>query len=243
MKTQVNNLILISIGILWNYSAHTQESIEGTISNYTAGGGSIVSYDMISKGTMEIGTIDQEGHFRIPLDENYLATIKKKAESTKQAEDWEIEFKTVATAFECSGLSVDYENGETQVAGIPELQVTLKDEEWDESVLFAVSTPEIANWLYSYGEKNAALGYYVQWFFAEEQASAIANCVWETSVSTGEIYNNVTILEVKLQKGWNIIKYSITEVFTDTNGKVTPSKTELSRIDNIPEDIQWVVVK
>ncbi|WP_111309956.1 hypothetical protein [Confluentibacter sediminis] len=244
MKTRIHNSIIVVASILLVFSVHAQEFIEGTISNYTADGGSLVSYDMISKGTIEIGTIDQEGHFKIPLNENYLATIKEKAENTKEPEGWEIEFKTVATTFECSGLYVEYDNGEVQVAGIPELQVTVKDEEWDESVMFAVSNPDIANWLYSYGEKNSAKGYYLQWFFLEEEASAKAECTMPTYTGNDdENYNNVTILNLKLQKGWNIIKYDITEVFTDTNGKIIPSKTEIISIDSLPDDVQWVVVK
>ena len=139
---------------------------------------------------------------------------------------------------------VDYENADALIAGMPDLEVTIKDGEWDESVMYAVSNPDIANWLYSYGEKNSAKGYYLQWFFLEEEASAKAECTMPTYTGNDdENYNNVTIINLKLQKGWNIIKYGITEVFTDANGKITPSKTEISRIESLPDDVQWVVVK
>ncbi|MGX1024206.1 hypothetical protein [Psychroflexus sp. MBR-150] len=245
MKTQINHTIVVAISVLFSMTCQAQEAISGSISNYTGGEKLIAFYDMISKETMEIGTIDEEGNFSIPLDENYLKTIKLKAENAKAKapEGWEIEFKTVATTFECSGLMVEYENGEALVVGMPDLEVKAKNAEWDESVMYAVSNPEIANWLYSYGEKNSAKGYYLQWFFVEEPASAKAECLWQTSVSTGETYNNKTIINLELQKGWNIIKYNIAEVFTDANGKITPSKTEISRIDRIPDNIQWVVVK
>lgn len=244
MSIQINNAIVVAISVLFSLTCQAQEAITGTISNYTGGERFIVSYDMISKETLPIATINEKGDFKIPLDENYLTTIKQKAEKAKAPEGWEIEFQTVATTFTCSGSMVEYENGEALIAGMPALEVTIKDTEWDGSVLYAVSNPDIANWLYSYGEKTSARGYYLQWFFVEEEASARAECTMPTYTGNeGENYNDVTIINLKLQKGWNIIKYNIAEVFTDVNGKIIPSKTEISRIDRIPDDIQWVVVQ
>jgi hypothetical protein len=244
MKKQINNAIVIAISVLFSMTSQAQEAITGTISNYTGGERLIVSYDMISKETIPIATINEHGDFNIPLDENYLTTIKQKAEKAKAPEGWEIEFKTVATTFGCSGLMAEYENGEALIAGLPSLEVTIKDTAWDESVMYAVSNPDIANWLYSYGQKNCAQGYYLQWVFVEEDASARAECSMLTYTGNdAENYNDVTIINLNLQKGWNIIKNDIAEVFTDATGKISPSKTEISRIDSIPDDIQWVIVQ
>ncbi len=243
MRIQINNAIVVAVSVLFSMTCQAQ-AITGTISNHNPDEKLIVSYDMISRETVQLGTIDEEGNFSIPLDKNYLTTIKEKAENAKAPEGWEMKFNTVASTFECSGGNTEFKNGEAIVAGIPTPEVTNSAGESVYAMLYAVSDPDIANWLYSYGQKNSALGYYLQWFFVEEEASARAECTMPTYTGNdAENYNDVTIINLNLQKGWNIIKYNIAEVFTDATGKITPSKTEISRIDRIPDDIQWVVVQ
>jgi len=246
MKTKMHKMSMLVASILLGLTGYAQESISGTISNHNPNEKLIVSYDLISKKTEQLGTIDADGHFNIPLDENYLTTIKEKAESAKAKapEGWEMKMNTVASTFQCLGSETDYKNGETIVAGMPTPEVTNLAGESVHAMLYAVSNADIANWLYSYGQKNCAKGYYLQYLFVEEEASAKAECTMPTYTGNDdENYNNVTILNLELQKGWNIIKYDITEVFTDKNGKTAPSKTEISRIDSIPDDLQWVIVK
>ncbi|WP_339918255.1 hypothetical protein [Yeosuana marina] len=246
MKTQMKKAIVMVTSILLGITSYAQEDISGTISNHNPDEKLIVSYDMISRNTEQLGTIYDDGNFNIPLDENYLTTIKEKAESAKAKapEGWEMKFNTVASTFECPGGDTQFENGEAIVAGIPTPEITNLAGESVYAMLYAVNNPDIANWLYSYGQKNSAKGYYLQWFFVEEEASAKAECTMPTYTGNdNENYNNVTILNLELQKGWNIIKYDITEVFTDVNGKITPSKTEISRIDSPPDDLQWVIVR
>ena len=246
MKTQIHKISMLVASIFLGTTTYAQETISGTISNHNPDEKLIVSYDMISRETVPLGTIDDDGNFNISLDQNYLTNIKEKAESgkAKAPEGWEMKFNTVASTFECPGSDTDYKNGEAIVAGMPTPEVTNLAGESVYAMLYAVSNADIANWLYSYGQKNSDLGYYLQWFFVEEEASAKASC--EMQMYTGnddENYNNVTILNLELKKGWNIVKYNITEVFKDVKGKITPSKTEISRIDSLPEDLQWVIVK
>jgi hypothetical protein len=245
MKEPINKIIIVVASFLLGITCKAQKTISGTILNHNQDQELIVSYDMVTREAAQLGTIDENGNFNIPLDENYLTTIKGKAESAKAKapEGWEMKFKTVASTFECSSGNTEFENGEAMVAGIPIPEVTNKAGENVYAMLYAVSNPDIANWLYSYGQKNSAKGYYLEWFFVEEEASANAECAMPTYTGNAdENYNNVTILNLELQKGWNIIKYNITEVFTDINGKISPSKTEISRIDQLPEDLQWVIV-
>jgi hypothetical protein len=222
-----------------------QDSITGTISNYTIGEGVLSSYDMVSREKIEIGKIDHEGHFTIPLDANYLTVIKEQAEKAKDnaPKDWEINFKTVATTFECFGGDLEYENGEALVVGIPDPEVTDKDRKIEQGVMFAVSDPEIAQWLYSYGQKNIVKGYYLQWFFVEDSASAKGECIFQRYTGNGEEnFNEVIITNLELKKGWNIIKYTVAEVFTDSNGNTLPLKTEISILTELPNDVKWIKV-
>jgi hypothetical protein len=239
-----NNIILCMVCILWSISLQAQEAITGTISNYTMGEGVLSSYDMVSMGKIDIGKIDHEGNFNLPLDADYLTTLKEQAEKAKAnaPKGWQIKFKTVATTFECFGGELEYQNGEALIAGIPDPEVTAKDGT-EQGILFAVSQPEMAQWLYSYGQKNSVKGYYLQWFYVEETASVNGECIVQRYTGNDEEnYNDVTITNLELKKGWNIIKFTIAEVFTDKNGHVTPSKMEVSNISELPDDIQWVKV-
>lgn len=244
-----------------------QNSITGTITNNNKGEGSIMSFDMVTREKIVLGEIDKDGKFNIPLDENYLTIIKEKAKKAQEnaSNNWQIEFKTVAKTFLCdfnnenieylddgtekitySGSTkkneIEFENGEAIITGIPDPNLTDKDGNIV-SVLYAVNQPEVANWLFSYGQDNAVKGYYLQWFFVEDGATAKGECAIPTYTGVGEEnYNHITITNLNLQKGWNIIKYTIAEIFTDSNGKTTPSTIEITCLPELPTDVQWFSV-
>jgi len=228
-----------------NDTSQIQKSIIGMISNYTNGAGLITSYDMISGEKIILGNIDQKGKFNLPLDENFLNTLSEKAKiaQEKAPSGWKIEFNTIAKTFGCDGNELVYQNGEAIVTGIPDPNITDKEGNKVVGVLYAVSQPEIAKWLYSYGQDNAVKGYYLQWYFVENQSSVKGKCEIPTYTGIGnENYDHVTVTNLEFQKGWNLLKYNILEVFKDANGKTTPSKIEINRIAAIPQDVQWYAV-
>jgi len=201
---------------------------------------------MVTRDKIQIGEISAEGNFNILLDKEYLSTTKKQAQKAREnaPSGWEISFKTVGTTFECFGGELEYENPEAILVGIPDPEISYKDNENKNYVLYAVSQPEIAEWLHSYGQENIVKGYYLRWFFLETAASAKGECLIPSYTGNGdENYKNSTLTNLELQKGWNIVKYTITEIFTDLNGKVVPSKTEISSIKTLPEDIKWIKLK
>ncbi|MDP5081301.1 MAG: hypothetical protein NWP87_01505, partial [Winogradskyella sp.] len=71
MKTQKNTIMIFVASIFLSLACHAQDFISGTISNYSIGEGLLFSYDMVSRENIEIGKIDEEGHFKIPLDKDY----------------------------------------------------------------------------------------------------------------------------------------------------------------------------
>jgi hypothetical protein len=52
------------------------------------------------------------------------------------------------------------------------------------------------------------------------------------------MYNNTTIIEMEMEKGWNLLKYEIAEVFTFSAGKTYPAITRVSSLAGIPDDVQ-----
>lgn len=266
MKTLKNNIIVFVTSILMIMSCQAQDSITGTIENYTNNEGTLTNFDMITGDIISFGTIDIEGKFTIPLQEDFLEIMLAKAKKVqeKAPSGWKIRFNTVATTFICdfNNESIEYlddgtekvtyvgsnkkneilyEKGEAIITGIPDLNLTDKNKV--KSILYAVSEPKIAHWLFSYRQDNLVKGYYLQWFFVENEASAIGECVIPTYTGNDdENYNNTTVVNLKLQKGWNIIKYDITEIFTDANNKSYASKTEISTVAELPNDVKWVRV-
>ena len=266
MKILKNRIAVLAMIFLLSLGCIAQNSISGTISAYKNGEGLLTSFDMITGDNIVLGNINKEGKFTIPLDDNYLTAIKDKAKIAQEnaPNNRQIQFRTVATTFGCDfdNQNIEYmddgtekitytgstkknetvyENEETIIIGIPDPNFTNKD--GTTSVMYAVNQPEIAQWLFSYGQNNVVKGYYLQWYFAENAATSNGACVVPTYTGNGEEnYNKLTITNLELQKGWNIVKYNITEVFTDVNGNTTPSKIEVTAIDEIPEDVLWTTI-
>ncbi len=266
MKTQKNNIMVFVASVLIFMSCQAQNSISGTIDNYTNNEGALTFYDFITGGQTAFGTIDNEGGFNIPLKEDFLEVMLSNAKKAqeKAPSGREIMFKTVATTFICdfNNESIEYLDdgtekvtyvgsnkkneivyvkGEAIISGIPDLNLT--DKKKVSSILYAVSEPKIANWLYTYGQDELVKGYYLQWYFVENEASAVGECVIPTYTGNGdENYSNATVVNLQLQKGWNIIKYNISEVFIAENGKTYASKTEISRLADLPDEVKWIRV-
>ena len=86
--------------------------IIGTLENYTNNEGFLTNYDMITGDKISFGTINNEGKFTIPLDDDFLEVTLEKAKKAqeKAPSDWGIIFKTVATTFMCdfNNESIEY---------------------------------------------------------------------------------------------------------------------------------------
>lgn len=266
MRRLKKSIIIFVVAILTSFICNAQSFISGTVTNYTNNEGLITSYDMMSRNKITFGTIDNEGKFIIPLENDFLELMLEKAkkEQIKESNGGKISFNTLTTTFLCDfdnenieyledgsekanyvgsnkKNEILYKKGETIITGIPDIY--LIDKNKVSSILYAVSEAKIANWLFSYRQDSLVKGYYLQWFFVENESSAIGECVIPTYTGNGEeSYMNTTIINLKLQKGWNIIKYNITEVFTDINNKAYASETEISNIKEIPNDLKWISV-
>ncbi len=247
MKNLHYLLSAILFSLLNCFSVSAQNSLEGTVNNWSNGDGLITFYDMLTKDMSQLGTINSQGNILIPLDADYINTVnlmaKKAAE--KAPEGWEIQNNTVSSTFSCIGEDkITIDSGETLLAGLPELSLTDKGGQADFGILYAVSTSEIAQWLFSYGEDNVSNGYYLKWVFTEKPASINGICTIPTYTGNGEEkYDDIHKMNMKLNKGWNIIKYDIVETFTSQNGKVYPSNTEVTKLEKLPENLLWQVIQ
>lgn len=231
------------------YSALAQLNISGTISNWSSGEAIIATSDMMS-GAMEIwGKVTTAGEVSIDLEYDFLTTLKEKAaEAQKNApEGWTLNFKTVETSFGCQtnmekSAPFEYSGGDAIISGLPELLLANSTEGDPFGLLYFANNTTIANWLHSYGQEKASTGYYLRWMFVEKPAAVNGRCVVPTMTMSGQEYSDVTETDLQLEEGWNMVKYEVTEVFTASDDMVYPSKTMISRVAFIPEDMQWIVL-
>ncbi len=245
MKTLKNSILIASLFLLVSTTFYAQNSIQGDIANWSNGEVPLIFNDYISKEKITMGNIATDGKMTIPLDENFLTKMKEAAIQAKEKapQGWEMKFNTVESSFNCSDEGIVYENAEVILSGLPDLEVLSEDGTTSYGYLYCTNSLQLSSWLQLYGMVSVAKGYYLKWFFVEDAASVKGSCNIPTYTGNDdENYMNTTIYDVKLQKGWNIIKYEITETFTSKDGKIAPAKTQITRIDKIPDDVQWLLL-
>jgi hypothetical protein len=240
--------ILCSILILLSQTSRTfaQGELKGKISDYNSGPAQIVSFDRFSGTSHTWSDVNSAGEFSIFLEHDFLNKVKKMAEEAeKKAPDgFKISFRTVAETFACTYEEVGSEGGDVVVSGLPELSITDENGNPSNGILYAASSQDIATWLYTYGDGLTNPGYYLQFYYLDGPAKAKGDCLLETFTGNeDESYEEITSIDLDLQEGWNIIKYEIEAVFTTSEGKVYPSRLTISRLDKLPDDLQWFAVK
>ncbi|WP_158856443.1 hypothetical protein [Lunatibacter salilacus] len=222
-----------------------QGTLSGIVSDYSNGKGLIISNDIVTGETYTWGEIDDEGRITIPLSDTYLEEIKKMAAKAqrKAPKGFTLKLPTVEGTFTCRYPDVEFENPHCLVSGLPDLIITDRRKNAQHGSVYAVNSPTIANWLHHDQQGNIGLGYYLQFYFSEEKASAKGTCMTKTYTGSGdENFDSFTIFDLDLEKGWNIVQYEIEEVFRSINGVVFPEVIKVTKLENLPDDLEWVRV-
>lgn len=257
---------------LHNLSADPNPFLEitGTILNYENGEGTITENNFWTGDKTTIGTIEENGNFNIPLDQDFFTTVKKKmaAEEKDVPKGGVLNYHRVNTVFTCGSEGFGYKNttehindsisvitypryaetnqaafknGESIILKLPLLYLTDKQGD-SHSLLYAASTPELAAWMRSSGVGDINTGYYLEWIFVENAATVQGVCAIPTITKNGEEYTNTTNTDLELQAGWNIIKHDITDVYTSTEGQTKAEMTRISVISELPKDLKWFAI-
>jgi hypothetical protein len=204
----------------------------------------------------------------IPLDQDYFNTVKKKMDEEEKnvPKGGVINYHRVNTIFTCGSEGFGYKNstekindsisvinyprynennqatfknGESIISKLPLLYLTDKQGN-SHSLLYAASTPELAT---SSDSGVFEKGFYLEWIFLENNSKVTGECAIQTGSDNDEDFVSTTVTDVELQKGWNIIKYDITEVFTSSEGETMAKITKISAISELPKDLKWYAVK
>lgn len=208
MKIFKNSIVFLFL--LASLSFFAQNTIQGHIENWSNGEVPLLFSDYISREKITMGSIADNGEITIQLDDSYLAQQKIAAEKAKEKapKGWKMKFNTVASSFGCNTEGVVCENDSIILSGLPDLEAVSSDSTTTYGYLYCTNKAELSSWLYNYGQGNTAKGYYLRWFFAEDEAAVKG--LYTIPTYTGnedENYINTTVYNLELQKGWNIIKY------------------------------------
>lgn len=245
MKTKAKHLIL-SLALLIAASMQAQLSITIENSqNQPLPEANILSADFMTGEITQWGAIDANGNASFTLEYDYMEQILVEAE--KQQKDapkgWTMSFHTVGSKHECSKYSnentIEIENPDARMFGLPPFFVGEESTQTNQGTMYIASNSDVANWLDSYQMDNAAPGFYLEWVYVEKESSVKGSC--NVLTMTGHEDEEVvisTVYDLNFKEGWNILVYSIDEVFNSASGRVFLTKMTISTSVFIPEGTQ-----
>nr|WP_297785563.1 hypothetical protein [uncultured Allomuricauda sp.] len=228
--------------ILMTQTIKAQQDFEGTITDWNAGTGDIITGMMQPK---VIGSVDDSGNFKIPLHPNFLDDVKKEIEeeNKKDNDGWTASLMTVDKLFSCFGDSLMVENGNQPISKLSQMGAFMlvnMSEKKRLGYFLAVNSAEFAESLMNIGSYTYTPGYYVDWYFVDEQGSVKGNCTQEAyALNQEEVYEKNTIYNLEFKEGWNVVKYEIKKVFKDKDGKTYPQEIEYTTLPEIPKNITY----
>jgi hypothetical protein len=237
------NLFIVAI-LIGFFNCSAQEAISGKLSSWEHGPADVIM--MMTGEPFAIGTVDESGDFNIPLKDDILEKTKKAmAAQNESSSGGRFTSNPLNVAFSCDkGESLKIENGDqvpTTLATMGGFTVASLEKKKMFGSFMIASSEEFAEAFSSYGQKDALPGYYLNWYYLEEPASIKGTCALnEFSVSGKDKYQISTTYKLQFKKGWNLVKVSVNDTYTHSEGKVYSSKFSYNTIKEMPKDVQYV---
>lgn len=203
----------------------------------------IVGFNEINK----IGVIKEDGTLMIPLPDNYLEKqrIMMKEINKKNEDGWKVSAKTLESMYSCRASDLDYSNPKLELAGFGKLggyNVANIDQKQMHGVIFPSDSKEFADWELSMGQEDAAKGFTIDFVYAHEAATVKGECESSGFTKVTTTYYKTSKYDIDLEKGWNIVKYSVDELFEDKEGNLYPSVESYTIVEQIPDNIEWFFI-
>ncbi|MDX1331393.1 MAG: hypothetical protein R3252_00065 [Robiginitalea sp.] len=240
----MKNLYVQLLLALMTTCAVAQESIKGTIPDWSGGPGEVA---VMAMGPPQVlGTFDDMGNLEIPLKPDMLAEVKKEVEAAnaESTDGWKASLNTLADRFSCSGGALEVVNGDQPISGFPSMGAFMlvnMEEKKRFGYLMVGSSKDFADGMMPYKFKP---GYFLEWYFVEEAGSVKGQCSMESyAVNQEDLYTKTTTYDLDLKKGWNIVKYEIHEVYTDGEGNSYPMNDSYSTIASMPEGVRFIFME
>lgn len=241
---QMRTYILVFL-VLSGLLARAQNSLEGSIVNWTGGEAIIGYYDIFNANLIPLGEVSAPGDFLLELEPDPISRIMEKETAAKDfPEEWKIKYNTLENYFGGEHSYIKITNDQTLIAVLPEFHITGKEENYDKGALLSVRSPAVAHYLVTWGGAPLDPGdYYLNWIFTNDEAQVSGHFTLSSLTGHGEeVVEITTTLNLKFQKGWNIIKTEFSDIFISENGNSNPTRVLITRIEAVPEEVQWVAV-
>ncbi|NCT16889.1 MAG: hypothetical protein COZ75_10890 [Flavobacteriaceae bacterium CG_4_8_14_3_um_filter_34_10] len=249
MKTQIKHLFLgTSLLVISSIQAQLTFTIEN-YQNQELPLADILSADFMTGEITKWGHIDANGNASFSLEYDYMEKLLQEAEQQQKdaPEGWTLSFHTVGSKHECSSYgsenTIEIENPDARIFGLPPFFVGEEATQTNHGRMYIASNRDVANWLDSYQMDNAATGYYIEWIFVEKESTVKGNC--SVLTMTGHQDEEVvisTVYNLNFEEGWNIMVFSIDEVFNSASGRVFLSKMTVSTSNFFDDDAQVFLI-
>ncbi|WP_411768913.1 hypothetical protein [Winogradskyella sp. A3E31] len=237
MKNYIPLLIVI---FLANVSC-SQNTYTGTIDNWENKQAEIL---LPTSDPIIVGKVSEKGHVQIELKDEIADAIEASLQKENERSNINIISTTVAKSFYCDPEFVEVKNGDINIqkltggstfyAGDLEAQELYGQFRIASSMAFSDS-------YFSLGKKDFVKGYYVNFFYVEEDASVNGTCKSESyTMDMKTIVELIVDYNINLKKGWNLVKIEVAETYVDGE-KIRPLKTVMSTIEAIPQDAKFIL--
>ena len=206
-----------------------QEAIQGVIPGWSFGEGDVITGFQEPK---KIGTVNAEGHFKIPLTPDFIQKRKEEIDKNPptSSADKTSPFMDLDRVFRRRGGSIVLENAIQPVGSLSNVGVYgLGSMERQElfGLLIGASSEIFAESVMSMPSFKFTPGFLIDWYYVDK-AATIKGVTTEESLAVDqkETFTNTMEYDLEFQPGWNMVKYEILSVFEDSDGQgVSPGRT------------------
>ena len=239
-----NTVLLFTTLAIFTLQGRAQETISGSIDGWSQGAGEV--YSGVFTLT-EVGSIDDSGNFEIALKPGYLAEVKKKMEAENSNPDRKFtsQLMTLGESCQCAQGNVELVNGDQELTTLAVFGFMLGNMQNQEEfgTLVPASNKDFAEGYIKLGSYKNTVGYAVDWYYVDKPGVAKGECSVDSyPVNGDEMYTRNTTYNLDLKPGWNLVKYEISEIFTDEGGKTYPVKESITSISEAPSGLQYVFI-
>ncbi|NNC46291.1 MAG: hypothetical protein HKN99_10450 [Winogradskyella sp.] len=238
MKNYIQLLIVI---LLTNLSC-AQNTYKGTIDDWDNKQAEII---LPTEEPLVIGKVDTKGTVTLNLSDSLTKTlIDLKKEVDKETGNIKIVGQSVSRSFYCKPEQVNVVNGDiVPIKAVGRGSFYIGDIKAQKlyGQLRIASSEAFNNSYFSFGKKDFVVGYYIDFFYVEEDASVNGICRSESyTMDMKNVVELIVDYNINLKKGWNLVKIEVAETYVDGE-KIRPLKTVMSTIEAIPQDAKFIL--
>ena len=191
-----------------------------------------------------IGRVTSKGKTQLQLQKQHGEAVQQIIEEESgESKNIKLVIPTVAEQFVCGDNVLQVEGGTTKLykgTNNGSFYVVDLASETVFGTIRMASSKEFLQSYYSRGKQDFQKGYFINFYYVENNASVIGTC--EQLSYTLDMKDQFTITydyHINLKEGWNYVKTEILELYTDQNGVQRPLYIKQSTLNKLPENANF----